>query len=243
MKLLKQCIIMLSLLLSYNLNAEDYSAVNVKLIFDNNQYYSDAGYNFKDGFGNYFEIETLAQRGNFNFYGFVDVRNDTSISSSNYDFYKYILKYDLTNGNSKLFVNYQIKETYGFNSDSFIGLGTNIDAGLMGVVSINAYYFANYNDDDNKSSMPFSIAFNWYKFLKKDLVQGWDLAHGGWSDIDLYTDMKNDNNGKSRVSMQVYEGVSLSNKDYGVELGYKFFRWSLDSVWSNSLYLSFIKKF
>jgi hypothetical protein len=210
----------------------------------NNQYYSDAGYDFKNGFGNYFEVETLAQRGNFNFYGFIDVRNDTAISSSNYDFYKYILKYDLTNGNSKLFVNYQIKETYDFNSDSFIGLGTNLDAGFMGVVSVNAYYFANYNDDANKSSLPFSLAFNWYKFLKKDFIKGWDLAHGGWSDIDLYTDIKDDNNNdKSRVSMQIYEGVSLSNQDYGVELGYKFFRWSFDSVWSNSLYLSFIKKF
>lgn len=221
-----------------NLSAGDFTAINLKYVAD---------YNWKDsyinGAGSYFEIETIAQRGDFHFYGFTDLRYmNAKFNQLNYDFYKYILKYDLINSNEKLFINAQIKETYGFRSDMFVGVGTSFDIPLFGKLYGNIYYFINGNDfNDLKSKLPLSIAFNWFNILVNDVVTGWDLAHGGWSDIDLYTQVKGSS--QSRASWQIYEGISLQHKDYAVELGYKYWLMDSENKTSHSLFLAFVKKF
>ena len=195
-----------------------------------------------DGFNSYIEIEKMIQRGNFNFYGFTDIRFNENNGSLNYDFYKYTLKYDITDSKELLFINLSAKDTYSsFSGDSFLGIGSHIDIPVFGRLYANAYYFLNYIYEDNNSKSPISFGFNWFNVLSKNIITNWDLAHGGWSDIDFYTNVKDNSN--SRSSIQVYESLSLQHKDYAVELGYKYWVMDVKNNYSHSLYLSLIKKF
>ena len=240
--MLKKYLTLTFLFVSSVAYAQDYTMINLKYITDYNMKDS-----YVDGFGSYIEIETIAQRGDFNFYGFTDLRYmNHSSGKLNYDFYKYILKYDVSNSKELLFVNIQAKETYSFANDMFLGVGSHIDIPVFGRLYANVYYFLNYADHKNNSSkydsiLPMSLAFNWFNIIAKDVIKGWDLAHGGWSDIDFYTNIGGYSN--SRTSVQIYEGISLQHNDYALETGYKYWIMDTKSNVSHSLYLTLIKKF
>ena len=86
---MKKIITLLILTLSITsvLKAEDFTAINLKYTTEYN-----SGDSYINGFGSYIEIETIAKRGNFNIYGFTDLRFYNSSSTLDYDYFKYNLK-------------------------------------------------------------------------------------------------------------------------------------------------------
>jgi nucleoside-specific outer membrane channel protein Tsx len=216
--------------------SSDFSDVNLKSIFI---------YTSADRFKTIVEVENIAKKGNFQLYGFTDVILSGSTMMNSYDelqfdFYKYILKYDITQSSEKLFINALMKETYKFKGDLFLGLGTHVNIPLIGRLNMNAYYFTSGHDSNNRSRVPFSFGFDWFNLITK-LNDDISLYHKGWSDLDLFTKVKYDSN--SRSSFQFYEGLSVENKSYAVAVAYKYFYTDVKHKVSHNLIVELTKKF
>ncbi|MCL2567589.1 MAG: hypothetical protein FWE18_05830 [Alphaproteobacteria bacterium] len=195
----------------------DYAGANLKLFSG----YVNSDVDFLDTTNFFVEVETFAKKGQWDIYGFTDFKfNDKKIDRLNYDFYKYIVRYDVIN-NSKLFLVLQAKETFNYTGDGFVGLGTQFDLPFMGVLKANAMYFLSSKDKDGKEvQIPAMIQFSWGKDFGQLGNTQFSLYHGGWSDIDLYEKRKDAP--KTAAAFQIYEGVGLNYDSYGFELGYKY---------------------
>lgn len=199
------------------LYADNYKGINLKYTQEFNQ-----GGVFNNN-GAFLEVEAMGRIDRWDFYGFTDVRfMDNDYGKLNYDFYKYILKYDIFN-NNQLFISTEMKETYGdFDNDAFIGIGSSVNLPVFGRLFMNLYYFTGQTVAGlPDGSQPYSLQFNWYNKLM-DLPHGWTLTHGGWSDLDFFTNLSDANH--QGTSWQFYEGITFNYESYGIEFGYKYWK-------------------
>ena len=222
-----------------SVSAEDFKTINLKYTLEHNE--SD----LLDADGAFLELETIIVSGRWDLYGFSDFRfMNNDYSQLNFDFYKYILKYDIT-GNGRFYISTKIQETYNFSNDVFLGLGTSLPLPILGSFSANIYYFAGKTMEDSNSSInvPLSIGLNWFNLIYT-FSDNLNLTHGGWMDIDPYTKLSNDDN-TTGLEIQFYEGIALNYKSYAIELGYKYWynTFGVNNETSNSEYLYFIKRF
>lgn len=216
----KLSILFFLMLFSVNLKAADFSAINLKAFYGYID--SDAPY-LSDKNHYFFEVETIARSGQWDLYGFTDLK---SIDGQlNYDFFKYIVKYDVLN-NNKFFIVAEAKETFGGQkSDAFVGLGTSFAIPVLGNLNINAmYYMADKDNSGNKLQLPFMLQFSWYNELGKIGNTGLTLYHGGWSDIDFFEKRKDSSLKMNKYAIQVFEAIGVNYQTYAAEIGYKY--WS-----------------
>ncbi|XWO13712.1 Nucleoside-specific channel-forming protein [Candidatus Hepatincola sp. Pdp] len=199
--------------------------------------------------GNYVEIEGIAKRGQWDLYGFTDIRQFSTAASRGVnggeshlgiDFYKYIVGYDVFD-NGKLYIRAEAKETYTHDGDFFGGIGTGIDLPIVGHLLINVMYYTGEFNSSNETQVPWLLQFAWFNKLF-DLNKNWWVGHAGWSDVDLFTDTPD-----TKPSWQFLEGLTINYKnDYTIEIDYKFWLNTVggnENTNSHSLYLGLVKKF
>lgn len=245
--LFKLSIFVFLVLFSVNLKAlefeaesvnNDFKAVNLKAFYG----YIDSDAPFlSDKNHYYYEVETIARKGKWDLYGFTDLQVNSG--QVNYDFFKYIVKYEVLS-NNKLFIVAEAKETFGDQkSDAFIGLGTSFAIPVIGNLNINAMYFmANEDNYGNKLELPFMLQFSWYNELGKIGNTGLTVYHGGWADVDFFEKRKDTE--QNKYAIQAYEGIGINYETYATEIGYKYWNGIGGNNWSaNSVFVYLIKRF
>ncbi|MDR0484462.1 MAG: hypothetical protein LBH40_04230 [Alphaproteobacteria bacterium] len=246
MKFTKKTIIQLLVLTLFSLiplktYADDFATVNLKFFTG----YIDSNVSYLDNMNYFMEVETIAKKGQWDIYGFTDFKfTGKHANQLNYDFYKYIVRYDVLN-NSKLFVVAEAKETFdGHKGDGFVGLGTSYNLPFIGTVNTNAMYFLSSEDSLGETlELPFMIQFSWFNNFGNIGDSQFSLYHGGWSDIDMFEKRKNNPN--STAAFQIYEGVGVNYQTYGFELGYKYWKnlGGVKRTSANSVFAYLIKRF
>ncbi|MDR2007752.1 MAG: hypothetical protein LBQ34_02105 [Alphaproteobacteria bacterium] len=226
-----------------NVNAEDgdYAAVNLKYFSG----YIDSNVSYLDTWNHFVEVETMAKKGQWDIYGFTDFKfQNQKYNEFNYDFYKYIVRYDVLD-NSRFFLVAQTKETFmDHKGNAFLGLGTSFNLPVIGTVNSNAMYFLSSKDaHGEKIEIPAMIQFSWFNNFGNigDTQLNW--YHGGWSDLDLYEKRKDKPN--TNASFQIYEGVGVNYNTYAMEVGYKYWKnvSGIKRTSANSVFAYLIKRF
>ncbi len=225
------------MLFSVNLSAEDFATANLKAFYGYID--SDATY-LTDKNHYFFEVETIARQGQWDLYGFTDLKMING--KVNYDFFKYIAKYDVLN-NNRLFIVAEAKETFGDHKGSaFIGLGTSAVVPGIGNLNVNVMYFiANEDKTGEKLKLPMMFQLSWFNNFGQISDSKFSIYHGGWSDFDFFEKRES---ARNRYSFQIYEGVGINYETYATELGYKY--WYGMGGYANqahSVFVYLIKRF
>ncbi|UQY80325.1 Nucleoside-specific channel-forming protein [Candidatus Hepatincola sp. Av] len=240
----------------------DFATLNLRYMHDMGTTTGDNLNHTVDGInhpGNYVEIEGIAKRGQWDLYGFTDLRQYSGAASGTeagdhgdshlgIDFYKYIVGYDVFD-NGKLYIRAEAKDTYTAEGDFFGGVGTSVELPVVGHLLINMMYYTGDLNSANPTKKPWLLQFAWFNKLF-DLNKDWWIGHAGWSDVDFFTsgqDCSYHSSGTCATQWQFLEGLTINYKnDYTIEIDYKFWQNTVggnDGTNSHSLFLGLVKKF
>lgn len=228
-------------------NAEDYSQDIHKndSLFFNFKLMSGQGQKnpYKNQDDTYLEVEFGGRKGIMNLYGYIDLKNfagssdDDSYNGDNF-FAEIKPRFSIDGMTGKDLSVGPFREWYvstwikaGDSSNGYglwhngIGLGTDVDVPWFGTTGLNL--LATYKREDYQSSGEgkwdgYSLQWNWFKPLHF-FENGTFVSYQGYVTYDFGADEVAEDAGRTKDSLQWYNGIYWHNNSWAIGYGLKVF--------------------